>query len=162
LLQKTDVGRFNHIRQVAPSCPPMRAHWRHLANTIELMLPSAHKVHNPNCKSIVSAVFAQLAAECRPVHWLHLVNTIELVHIGATWHIRLNLCFLRPTRVQNPNGKSIHSAISAQLTAESHYTLQWAPLSPKIALYHAVSGPQSNTLFLGPIRAHNPNGIMIG
>jgi len=23
-------------------CPPMRAHWRHLANTIELVLPSAH------------------------------------------------------------------------------------------------------------------------
>jgi len=24
-------------------------------------------------------------------------------HIGATWGIRLNLCFLRPTRVHNPN-----------------------------------------------------------
>jgi len=27
---------------VAPMCPHMRAHWRHLANTIELVLPSAH------------------------------------------------------------------------------------------------------------------------
>jgi len=35
-------GRFNRIRQVSPMCPPMRAHWRHLANTIELVLPSAH------------------------------------------------------------------------------------------------------------------------
>ena len=35
-------GRFNRIRQVAPMCPPMRAHWRHLANMIELVLPSAH------------------------------------------------------------------------------------------------------------------------
>jgi len=26
-------------------------------------------------------------------------------HIGATWLIWLNLCFLRPTRVHNPNGK---------------------------------------------------------
>jgi len=25
-----------------PICPPMWAHWRHLANTIELVLPSAH------------------------------------------------------------------------------------------------------------------------
>jgi len=35
----TRVGRrkhkFNRIRQVAPMCPPMWAHWRHLANTIE-------------------------------------------------------------------------------------------------------------------------------
>jgi len=26
---------FNRIRQVAPMCPHRRAHWRHLANTIE-------------------------------------------------------------------------------------------------------------------------------
>jgi len=35
----TMVGRrkhkFNRILQVAPMCPHMRAHWRHLANTIE-------------------------------------------------------------------------------------------------------------------------------
>jgi len=27
--------------------------------------------------------------------------------IGATWYIRLNLCFLRPTGVHKPNGKSM-------------------------------------------------------
>jgi len=27
--------KFNCIRQVAPMCPPLWAHWRHLANTIE-------------------------------------------------------------------------------------------------------------------------------
>ena len=36
---RTRVGRrkheFNHIRQVAPTCLHGRAHWRHLANTIE-------------------------------------------------------------------------------------------------------------------------------
>jgi len=32
-------------------------------------------------------------------------------HIGTTWQIRLNLCFLRPTWVHNPNGKLIGSAI---------------------------------------------------
>ena len=62
-------------------------------------------------------------------------------HIGATWQIQLNLCFLQHTRVHSPNGKSICSAISAQLTAESPYTLQWAPLSPKIAPSHGGSGP---------------------
>jgi len=32
-------------------------------------------------------------------------------HIGATWHIQLNLCFLRPTSVRNPIGKSFDSVI---------------------------------------------------
>ena len=35
-------GWFSRIRQVAAMCPPMRAHWRHLANTIELVHPSDH------------------------------------------------------------------------------------------------------------------------
>jgi len=73
--------------------PPMWAHWLHLANTIELVLPSAHPSLQP---SIGSAVFAQLTAECRRVHWCHLGNTIEIVHIGAIWQLRLNLCFLWP------------------------------------------------------------------
>ena len=40
-------GLFIRIRQVAPVCPPMWAHWRHLANTIELVLPSAHPSPQP-------------------------------------------------------------------------------------------------------------------
>ena len=51
----------------------------------------------------------------------HLANTIELVFPSA--HAS-----------HNPNGKSIDSAVFAQLTAESPYTLQWAPLSPKLPL----------------------------
>ena len=73
---------------------------------------------------------------CPPVraHWYHLANTIELVlDIDATWRIQLNFCFLRPTRVHNPNGKLIGSAVFAQLTAESPYILHWVPISPKIA-----------------------------
>ena len=47
---------------VLPSimCPPMRAHWRHLMNAIEVVLPSSIRDHNPNGKSIGSAIFAQL------------------------------------------------------------------------------------------------------
>ena len=41
-----------------------------------------------------------------------------------------NLCFLRPTRLYNPNGKSIGSAFFAQLTTESPYALEWGALSP--------------------------------
>jgi len=81
-------GSPSHIHQVATMCPPMWAHWHHLANTIELVLPSAHpRVHNTNGKSIGSAVFAQLMAECCRAHWCHLANMIEIVHTGATWRI---------------------------------------------------------------------------
>ena len=31
-------GWFNRIRQVVPTCPPMWAYWRQLANMIELVL----------------------------------------------------------------------------------------------------------------------------
>jgi len=45
-----------------------------------------------------------------------------------------NTCFLGGTRVHNPNGILIGSAVIAQLTADSPYILyNWAPLSPKIA-----------------------------
>ena len=82
-------------------------------------------------------------------------------HIGAIWRIRLKLFFLRPTLIYNSNGKSIGSAVSAQLTAESPYTLQWATLSPKIAPSHGgIWTPDS--WFFGPVRAHNLNGISIG
>jgi len=53
-------------------------------------------------------------------------------HIGTTWQIRLNLFFLRPTRVHNVDGKSIGSAVSAQLTTENPYTLQWATFPPNL------------------------------
>ena len=69
-----------------------------------------HKTASPpqtDC-SIVFARWHHCAFPCR--------------HIGATWRIRLNVCFLWPTRVHNPNGKWIRSAVLAQLTTESPYT----------------------------------------
>ena len=42
-----------------------------------------------------------------------------------------NTCFLGPTQVLNPNSISIGSAVSAQLTAERRYILQWAAHSPQ-------------------------------
>ena len=56
-------GSFNVIRQVTATCPPMRAHWRHLASMIEHLLHPC-RVHNPNVIWISSAVFAQMTAEC--------------------------------------------------------------------------------------------------
>jgi len=41
-------------------------------------------------------------------------------HSGAMWRTRLNLCFLWPTQVHNPNSKSIGSAAFTQLMAGCH------------------------------------------
>jgi len=51
-------------------------------------------------------------------HWCQLVNMIEI-----------ELCFLQPIRVHNPNCKSIGSAISAQLMAKSLYFTMGNPFS---------------------------------
>jgi len=40
-------GWFNHFRQMAAVCPSVRAYWRHLANTIELVHSSAHLSPQP-------------------------------------------------------------------------------------------------------------------
>jgi len=62
-------------------CPP--EHWRHLVNAIELVLPSAHRlVHNPNGKSIGSAVFAPLTAEkTYTSQWAPLSPNIAPSHV---------------------------------------------------------------------------------
>jgi len=71
--------------------------------------------------------------------------------------------FASESRVHIPSDISIGSAIFAQLTEESPYTLQWAvPFFLKIASLLGGSGPPSNAWFFGPTRVHNPNGISIG
>jgi len=64
-------------------------------------------------------------------------------HNGATLRTKLNLCFLRPTRVHNPNGKLISSAIFAQLMAECHRAY-WRHLAntTELVLPSAHTSPQ--------------------
>jgi len=63
---------------MAPMCCHTRAHWRHLANTIEPVLPSAHQSPQSKRQNDRFSHFVQLTAECRRTHWSHLANTIEL------------------------------------------------------------------------------------
>ena len=86
-------------------CPFVRAHWYHLANTIEIVLffgPTESTTQTANLST-------------HP--FLHRSRQSVVGHIGATWRIRLDLCFLRPTWVHNPNGKSIGLAVFAGLTS---------------------------------------------
>jgi len=86
---------------------------------------------------------------------------------GSTVFAKWRKCPLHlifgPTRVQIPNRISIGSAIFAQITSESHYTLKrTTPFPLKIAHSHGRSEPPYNTWFLGPTWVLNPNGISIG
>jgi len=71
-------------------------------------------------------------------------------HIGATWWIRLNLCFSWLTQVHNPNGKSIGSAIFAQLMEECHRACSGMSFPLIIASSHGGSGPHLVYASLGP------------
>jgi len=113
-------GRFSRIRPVAPV--------RTTCNTCFL---APTQVHNPNCISIGSAIFAQLTAECRRAcpgisFFLKLRCRMERSGPtpGPTW-------FPGPTRVQIPNCISIGSAVLTQLAAENHYK----PTSQRVASF---------------------------
>ena len=113
-------------------CAPMWAHWHHLPPDCTCASFGPPESTTQTVNRSVLPFLAQLTAVCRRVPWRHLANTIEIVYIDATWQMQLNSYFLRPTPVHNPNGKSIDSAVTAHLTAESPYTLQWdAPFPPQ-------------------------------
>ena len=90
-------------------------------------------------------------------------NTTDIVHIGATWRIRLNPCFHRLTQVHNANGRSIGSAVFAQLTAKCR-RVHWHRLANTIEIVHigATWRIRLNSRFLRLTRDHNPNGKSIG
>jgi len=127
-------------------CLPMMVHWCNLANTIEFVLPSAHRVHNLSSKSIGSAVFAQLTAECRWAHWHHLANTTEHV---------------LPLAPPSPHPKWLIDRFSRFCTYDRRMSLYFTmgrPFPLKIAPSH---GLPSNTWFPWPTQVLNPNGIYI-
>jgi len=114
-------------------CPPIRAHWRHLANVTELVLPSAHFG-----KSICSAVFAQLTQKLpilyngRPIPQQLPLPTGDLEPIKH----------MIPWPHPRPDpGVLVNSAVFAQMTAECPYTCK----GKEEYLYNAFFG-QGGTL----------------
>jgi len=74
-------------------------------------------------------------------------------HIGATWQIRLNLCILRPTRVHNPNGKWIGSAVFHSVLHKVHILYNGRPYPPELPLPMEDVDLPCNTWCFGPMRA---------
>ena len=71
-------------------------------------------LHNGNRNSLCKPMTKGLKVLIR---YLSALPWRHIVIVFAIWWIRLNLCFLRFTRVRNPNGKSIASAVLAHLKA---------------------------------------------
>ena len=111
---------------------PMRAHYRHLANMTELVLPLAHQ--SPQLKRQIDWFSNFCTAYGRVSSGMpgHVLSPNNCPFACGIW-----TCFLRLTWVHNPNGILVSSAVFGQMTAECPYTLQWDAPSPfKIASSH--------------------------
>jgi len=75
------------------------------------------RAHNPNGTSIGLAVFAQTTAECPyTLQWFACFPLkIAPSHVGIS--TSCNTWFIGPTRVLNPNGNLIVSAVFTGLTS---------------------------------------------
>jgi len=97
-------------------CPPMRADWRHLANTIELMLLSAHP--SPQRKRQIDRFSHFCTAHGRKSLYFTLCVPIpQNCPFPDGSKPPSNTWFLGPTRVLNSNDMSIASAFFAGLTS---------------------------------------------
>jgi len=103
-------------------CPPMWEHWRHLANTIKLALPSAHPSYF--------------------LHYSFLFDSAWQIELAVRQLLGARIVYrIVSYRVHNSNGKSIGSAAPPQPTAEGPR----ATLSHNIAPSQGGYGPLSNS-----------------
>jgi len=132
-------------------CSPTIAHWRHLANMIKLVLPSAYP--SPQSKRQIERfshfLHRSLKIHCRQADWRHLLNTIELVHPSAHSSPEPKRQIDRFSRFCTAHGrKCLYLTIGAHI--HQNCPFPWG------------SGPPWNTWFLGSMRAQKPNGTSIG
>jgi len=113
---------FARLRQCALQWGYIGTTWQIWLNLSLLLLT---RVQKTNGKSIGSATFAQLTAECRRAH---LGVFFPLIIAPFTWGIWAQCMYasLGPTQVHNPNGISLGSVVFAQVMAQCSYTLQRA------------------------------------
>ena len=112
--------------------------WRHLANTIELVLPQPTRLHKQDSKLIGWAIFPQLTEEC-----CRLSGTMASPG-ECDWY--LNLCILWPMESTAQTGNRSLQPFMHSPWQKVPCTLQLAPISPKTAPSHGGSVPPSNTI----------------
>jgi len=114
-------------------------------NTVELVLPSTHP--SPQPKRQIDRFSRFYSAHGRTSLYFTTSDTFPKI---APSHAEIwtpsNSRFLGPFWVHGPNDITIGSAIFTQVTAEFYYTLQWVPLSPKIAPSNGEIWTSSDTI----------------
>jgi len=137
------------------------ARW-HLANTIELVLPSTHP--SPQPKRQIDRFIRFCTAHCRKSLYFTM---------GAPFPLKITSCyggiwtssnddFLGPTEFKS---QTTSRSVQHFCTDDRRvFLLQCAAHSPppsKFAIPNGGCGSLSNTWFLGPTRVLNPSGISI-
>jgi len=142
-------GRFSSIRQVAPTCPLVRTRWHHLANTIELVFPSAHLSPQPKRQVDRLSRFAQLTAESPyTLQWASLSPKLPLSIGESGPHLMSDS--LAPSEPQPKWHLDGFSRFCTDDRRLSLYFTMGRPFSHKITPSHGGgSGSPSNTWFLG-------------
>ena len=115
----------SYWRQCAVPC----AHWRHLANTIELVLPSAHP--SPQPKWQINQFSHFCTAHGRKSLYFTMGNPFPQncpFPWGSGPHVIYD--FLGQSEPTIKMASWFCSAVFAQVTAECTYTLLWVPLLP--------------------------------
>jgi len=90
--------------------PPIRARWHHLANTIELVLPSGPPKSTQTANRLVQP-FLHSSRQSVIIHGPGMSSNNCPLHMGDLGRAPSNTCFLEPIRVHDPNGISISSAV---------------------------------------------------
>jgi len=130
-------------------CPHRRAHWRNLTNMIKPVRPSAHPSPQPKWQIDRFSHFCTAHGRVSSGMSGHVLSLNNCPFAWGIW-ASCNTCFLGPTRVHNPNGTSIGSAVFAQFTSECRRTCRGMPLPLKIVpshgdLYHGPPDSASQT-----------------
>jgi len=158
LWPKWQIYQFSHF--CTAECH--RIYWRHLVNTIELLLPSAHQ--SPQTKQQIDR-FSRFCTA-------HGKKSLDYNRQPFPKKLPLPARDVDPHLTDDFLGQYKPTIQTASWSVQlfSHRWLQTVPilyhgmsLSPiKIAPSHGGSGPPSNTWFPGPTQVLNPNGISIG
>jgi len=140
-------------------CPPMRARWRHLANTIELVHPSADWSPQPKRQMDRFQPFLHSLWHKVPILYNGRPYPPEVPFSMGDLDLPCNTWCFGPMWAHNRNGTSIDSAMFAQMTAECPYMVcLFCPQNCSFPCWHL---DPCNTLFIGPTRVRNANGNLI-
>jgi len=141
--------------------PRMWAHWRHLVNMIELVLPSAHPSPQPKQQIDRFSQFCTADARIPTLYkWTTVFPKLAPSHGESGPHLTHDSLGHSQLTIQTAS-QSVQ-LLSHRLPQSVPILYNGMTLSPsKLPISMRRSGPPYNTWFPGPIWDLNPNGFLI-